>query len=284
MKKLLSFLLLSVLVLVLAACGTGQDEDTDTSKDEGTKEEKTVLKVGASHTPHAVILEEAKKLLAEEGIELKIETYQDYVLPNENLNNGDIDANYFQHVPFFEQKVEEEGYDLVNAGEIHVEPIGIFSKKYNSIDELPDGATILISNSITDQGRILTLLEANGLIKLEEGIDKKAATLDNIVENPKNLNIEASDAPEMMVTYYQNEEGDAVVINSNFAIDAGLKPKEEAILMESDDSDYPNIIAVRSEDKDNEAIKKLVEVLRSEEIQNFILEEWDGNVIPVTNE
>lgn len=282
MKKYLSFLLLSVLLLALAACGEGNnDKDKDTSK-EGTDGEKTVLKVGASHTPHAVILEKAKPILEKEGIELKIEEYQDYILPNEDLNNGDIDANYFQHLPYLNQKVKDEGYDIVNVGEIHVEPIGIYSKKYKSIDELPDGATILISNSISDQGRILTLLETNGLIKLKEGIDKKSATLDDIVENPKNLKIEASDAPEMMVTYYENEEGDAVVINSNFAIDAQLNPKEEAIIMESDDSDYPNVIAVRSEDKDNPAIKKLVEVLQSEEIQNFILEEWNGNVIPVT--
>lgn len=283
MKKFLSILFFSVLVLALAACGGNESKDTNEGTDEGnTADERVTLKVGASHTPHSVILEKAKPILAEQGIDLQIETYQDYILPNEDLANKEIDANFFQHTPFFEQKVEEEGYDFVNAGEIHVEPIGIFSKKYKSLDELPDGATILISSSIPDHGRILTLLEANGLIKLKEGVDKKAATVEDIVENTKNLNIEASDVPEMMVTYYENEEGDAVVINSNFAIDAGLKPNEEAILMESDDSDYPNIIAVRSEDKDNEAIKKLVDVLLSEEVQNFILEEWNGNVVPVT--
>lgn len=283
MKKLLSFLLLSVLVLVLAACGS--KEDSNSSTDEGTNEdqkEKVTLKVGASHTPHAVILEKAKPILAKEGIDLEIEEYQDYVLPNEDLNNGDLDANYFQHIPFLEQKVEEEGYDIVNAGGIHIEPIGIYSKKYKSLDELPDGATILISNSIPDHGRILSLLETQGLIKLKDGIDKTKATLEDIVENPKNLKIEATDAPEMMVTYYENEEGDAVVINSNFAIDAGINPIEDSIAIEGSESPYVNIIAVRSGDENREEIKKLVEVLRSKEIQDFILQEWGGSVVPVS--
>ncbi|MFP3917876.1 MetQ/NlpA family ABC transporter substrate-binding protein [Lysinibacillus telephonicus] len=285
MKKFLSFLVLSVIVLALAACGTKEDtSSTDgAAEDDAAKESETVtLTVGASHTPHAIILEQAKPLLAEQGIELEIEEYQDYILPNQDLANGDIDANYFQHIPFLEQKNAEEGYDLVNAGGIHIEPMGIYSKKYASLDELPEGATILISSSVPDHGRILSLLEANGLIKLKEGIDKTAATLDDIVENPKNLKIEATDAPEMMVTYYENEEGDAVVINSNFAIDAGINPIEDSIAIEDSESPYVNVIAVRSEDKDNDAIKKLVEVLRSEEIQNFILEEWGGAVVPVS--
>lgn len=283
MKKVLSFLFLSVLVLVLAACGTSSNSSTDEgTNDDQQATEKVTLKVGASHTPHAVILEKAKPILAEEGIELEIVPYQDYVLPNQDLNNGDLDANYFQHIPYLEQKVAEEGYDLVNAGGIHIEPMGIYSKKYQSLDELPDGATILISNSIPDHGRILSLLEANGLITLKEGIDKTKATLEDIVENPKNLKIEASDAPEMMVTYYENKEGDAVVINSNFAIDAGINPVEDSIAIEGSESPYVNVIAVRSGDENREEIKKLVEVLRTKEIQDFILEEWGGSVVSVS--
>lgn len=283
MKKVLSFLFLSVLVLVLGACGTSSNSSTDEgTNDDQQATEKVTLKVGASHTPHAVILEKAKPILAEEGIELEIVPYQDYVLPNQDLNNGDLDANYFQHIPYLEQKVAEEGYDLVNAGGIHIEPMGIYSKKYQSLDELPDGATILISNSIPDHGRILSLLEANGLITLKEGIDKTKATLEDIVENPKNLKIEASDAPEMMVTYYENKEGDAVVINSNFAIDAGINPVEDSIAIEGSESPYVNVIAVRSGDENREEIKKLVEVLRTKEIQDFILEEWGGSVVPVS--
>lgn len=283
MKKILSFLLLSVLVLVLAACGTSSNSSTDEgTNDDQQATEKVTLKVGASHTPHAVILEKAKPILAEEGIELEIAPYQDYVLPNQDLNNGDLDANYFQHIPYLEQKVAEEGYDLVNAGGIHIEPIGIYSKKYQSLDELPDGATILISNSIPDHGRILSLLETQGLIKLKEGIDKTKATLEDIVENPKNINIEATDAPEMMAVYYENNEGDAVVINSNFAIDRGINPLKDSIVIEDSNSPYVNIIAVRSGDENREEIKKLVEVLRSKEIQDFILQEWGGSVVPVS--
>ncbi|MFJ8236801.1 MetQ/NlpA family ABC transporter substrate-binding protein [Ureibacillus sp. NPDC094379] len=285
MKKLLSFLILSAFVLVLAACGTKEESTTNEATDEGTATEETgtkALKVGASNGLHTLILEKAQPILAEEGIELEIAPYQDYVMPNQDLESGDLDANYFQHIPYLENEIKEKGYDFVNAGGIHIEPIGIYSQKYKSLDELPDGATIIISNSVTDQGRILTMLEAEGLIKLADGIDKTAATKDDIVENPKNLVIDDSSAPEMLVTYYEEGEGDAVVINSNFAIDAGINPMEDSIAIEGSESPYVNVIAVRSEDKDNEAIKKLVEVLRSKEIQDFIVKEWGGAVVPVS--
>lgn len=286
MKKFLSFLILSVFVLVLAACG-GAEEETTTNEttDEGATEETqgpVALKVGASNGLHDLILEQAQPILAEQGVELEVVPYQDYVMPNQDLDSGDLDANYFQHIPYLENEIKEKGYDFVNAGGIHIEPIGIYSQKYKTLEELPEGATIIISNSVTDQGRILTLLEAKGLIKLAEGIDKTAATLDDIVENPKNLVIDNESGPEMLVQYYENGEGDAVVINSNFAIDAGINPIEDSIAIEGSESPYVNVIAVRAEDQENEAVQKLVEVLRSEEIQNFIIEEWGGAVVPVS--
>ncbi len=200
---------------------------------------------------HELVLEQAQPILAKEGIELEIEAYQDYVMPNQDLESGELDANYFQHIPYLEDEIAEKGYDFVNAGGIHVEPIGIYSQKYKSLDELPDGATIIISNSVTDQGRILSLLEVEGLIKLKDGIDKTTATVDDIVENPKNIVIDNSSTPEMLVTYYEEGEGDAVVINSNFAIDAKINPIEDSIAIEGSESKYVNVIAVRSEDKDN---------------------------------
>ena len=278
MKKFLSFLLISVVVLALAACGSAEDEKTT---GEGGKEESKTITIGASNGLHDIILEQAKPILAEEGIELDIKPYQDYVMPNQDLESGDLDANYFQHIPYLETEIKDKGYDFVNAGGIHIEPIGIYSQKYKSLDELPEGATIIISNSVGDQGRILTLLEAKGLIKLDENVDKAVATVDDIVENPKNLKIDNSSAPEMLVTYYEEGEGDAVVINSNFAIDAGINPIKDSIAIEDSESPYVNVIAVRSEDKDNEAIKRLVEVLHSDEIQQFILDEWGGAVVPV---
>ena len=284
MKKLLAGLFLSVLVLALAACGAGnKDEAGSGDKTEGSADtaENVTLKIGASNTPHAVILEKAKPILEKEGIDLEIEPYQDYVLPNQDLDSGEIEANYFQHIPYLEQQIKDNGYDFVNAGGVHIEPIGIYSKKYKSLEELPKGATILLSNSVADHGRMLSLLEAKGLIKLKDGIDKTAAEIKDIVENPKDFKFDANTAPELLVQMFENEEGDAVLINSNYAIDNGLNPIEDAIELEDKESPYVNIIAVRAGDENKPEIKKLLEVLKSKEIQDFIVKEWKGSVVPV---
>jgi len=280
MKKFLSTLFLSGAVLALAACGS-DDEAKDANTGSSDEQEETTLVVGASAGLHDIILEEAAPILEKEGIILDIKPYTEYVMPNQDLDSGDLDANYFQHIPYLNNQMKDHGYDFVNAGGIHVEPMGIYSSKYDSIEEIPDGATIIMSNSVADHGRVLALLEANGLIKLKEGIDKTAATLDDIVENPKNLKIDADSNPEMLVPYLNNDEGDAVVINANFIIDAGLNPIEDSIALEGSESDYVNIIAVRAGDETRPEIKRLVEVLQSEEIQDFILEEWGGDVVPV---
>ncbi|WP_332649032.1 MetQ/NlpA family ABC transporter substrate-binding protein [Lysinibacillus sp. 54212] len=285
MKKLLSFLFLSVFVLALGACGTADDGKTSSGGETGDKEdatEPTKLVVGASNGLHEIILKEAKPILAEQGVELEIKPYQDYIMPNQDLDSGDLDANYFQHIPYLEDEIAKKGYDFVNAGGIHIEPIAVYSQKYKSLDELPKGATIIISNSVTDQGRILSMLEVEGLIKLKDGINKIEATVDDIVENPKKLKIDANSVPEMLTQYYLNGEGDAVVINSNFAIDAGISPIEDSIAIEGSESPYVNVIATRNGDENNEGIKKLIEVLHSKEIQDFILAEWKGAVVPVS--
>ncbi|HEX5564138.1 MAG TPA: MetQ/NlpA family ABC transporter substrate-binding protein, partial [Sporosarcina sp.] len=228
MKKVLSALLLTVLVLALAACGA-KDKDGASKNAAGGKEESTKLVVGASNTPHAVILEKVKPLLKEKGIDLEIETYQDYVLPNKDLESGLLDANYFQTIPYLESQIADFGYDFVNAGGIHIEPMGVYSKKYKSLDELPDGATVLMSNSVSDHGRVLEMLEKEGLITLDEGVDKVKAELSDIVDNPKNLKFEPDYEAALMPTLYKNDEGDALLINSNYAIDAGLNPLEDSI-------------------------------------------------------
>jgi len=220
-------------------------------------------------------------LLKEKGYDLEIEPYQDYVLPNKDLDSGTLDANYFQHIPYFEGQIADFGYDFANAGAIHIEPIGVYSQKYKSLEELPDGATILISNSVADHGRVLALLEEKGLIKLADDVDKVKAELGDIIDNPKNLQFEPDYEPALMPTLYKNGEGDALLINSNYAIDAGLNPLEDSIALEETDSPYVNIIAVRAGDENNKAIKALVEVLKSDEIQKFILETWGGSVVPV---
>lgn len=282
MKKFRSlFVLLSVIVLALAACGkdeTGEENDTS---NKGSTAGPNTLVVGASNGVHTLILKKAKPILAKQGVDLEIRPYQDFIMPNQDLDSGDLDANYFQHIPYLENEMASKDYKFVNAGGVHIEPIGIYSKDYKSVEDLPKGATILISNSVTDQGRILTLLESLGLIKLADGIDKSAATVSDIVENPKKLKIDADSPAEMLVAYYKQDEGDAVVINSNFAIDAKIDPLEESIAIESTDSPYVNVIAVREGDENKESIQKLLDVLHSKEIQDYIMEEWKGAVVPV---
>ncbi|WHX61717.1 MetQ/NlpA family ABC transporter substrate-binding protein [Peribacillus frigoritolerans] len=275
MKKFLGFVLILVLSIALAACGSEKDK----SGSDTEKESKKIV-VGASNVPHAEILEEAKPLLKEKGIELEIETFQDYVLPNKALNDKELDANYFQHIPYLEGQIKENGYDFVNAGGIHIEPIALYSQKYKSIDKLPEGATIIMSSSVADHGRALSLLEKNGLITLKEGIDKTTATTKDIVENKKNLKFDADYEAALLPKIYESGEGDAVLINSNYAIDAGLNPLEDSIAIEDSESPYVNVIAVNKGDENKEAIKALVEVLHSKEIQDFILKEYKGAVVP----
>ncbi len=275
-KKLVASLLTASLALGLAACGSDDKSSSDSKE--------TTIKIMASNTPHKEILQKAEPILEKEGVDLEIETAQDYIIPNKALASGDIDANYFQHIPYLTQQMKDnKDYDFVNVGGIHIEPIAIYSKKYKSLDELPKGAKIIISKSVADQGRILTLLEANDLIKLKDGVDKTTAEIKDIAENPKDLKIDPAVNAEMLVqTYNNSKDADAVVINSNFAIDAGLDPKKDSIAIEGDESPYVNVIAVRKEDKDNESIKKLVDVLHSKEIQEYITEEWGGSVVPVS--
>ncbi|MGE6754297.1 MetQ/NlpA family ABC transporter substrate-binding protein [Rossellomorea sp. NPDC071047] len=272
MKKWVAGVIAATSIFGLAACGS----------DSGSGKDEKELVVGASNIPHAEILEKVKPVLEEKGIDLQIETYQDYILPNKDLDNGDIDANYFQTTPYMDLQMKENEYDFVNAGGIHIEPIGVYSKKYKSLEELPEGATILMSNSVSDHGRILTLLEKKGLITLKDGVENTQAQLEDIKENPRNLQFDYEYEAALLPQMYENEEGDAVVINSNYAIDAGLKPLEDSIAIEDSNSPYVNVIAVNKGDESKEEVKALVEALRSKEIQDFINEEWDGAVVPVS--
>ncbi|MEH7118677.1 MetQ/NlpA family ABC transporter substrate-binding protein [Neobacillus vireti] len=278
MKKWLTLVLSLALVLALAACG----KSTDKSEGTDSKSSTTKLVVGASTVPHAEILEKAKPILKEKGIDLEIKTFTDYILPNKALSTKELDANYFQHIPYLESQNKEFGYGFVNAGGIHIEPIGIYSKKYKSLKDLPTGAHLIMSNSVADHGRLLTLLEAQGLIKLKDGIDKTKAEIKDVVENPKKLVFDADYEAKLLPQIYKNGEGDAVLINSNYAIDAGLNPVKDSIAIEDKNSPYVNVIAVRKGDENKPAIKTLVEVLHSKEIQDFILEKYKGAVVPVS--
>ena len=262
--------------------GSESPSNETTKNSESPSTETTKLTVGASSTPHAEILEQVAPLLLEEGIELEIITFQDFILPNRTLTEGELDANYFQHIPYLDEYNAQNGTDIVNVGGIHIEPIGIYSKNYTSLDELPEGATIILSNSVADHGRMLSLLQTEGLIKISDDVEASVATIEDIVENPKNLVFKADVDPGLLVTVYNSGEGDAVLINTNFALDGGLNPMEDAIALEGSESPYVNIIACNAGDENREDIKKLVEVLRSEEIQQFIIDTYEGSVVPVS--
>jgi D-methionine transport system substrate-binding protein len=275
--KIMKKLLLSLaLVLTLTACGGAEASDSEETSAVQT------LKVAATSVPHAEILEEAASILKDEhNIELEVVVVQDYVTPNQFLDNHDVDANYFQHIPYFNAQIEEFGYDFTNAGGIHIEPIGVYSQDYKDINDLPEGATIIFSSSVADHGRILSLLEVNGLIELNPDVDKVTATIDDVTSNPKNFVFKSDIEASLLPTAYNNNEGDAVIINTNYALQAGLNPLEDAILLEGSESLYVNIITVETEDKDDTRIKALVEVLSSEEITDFIVEKYEGAVVPV---
>jgi D-methionine transport system substrate-binding protein len=276
MKKIFGIATTLLLTAALAACGTGSNSgSSDSSAAEG---ESTKLVIGASVTPHAEILEQAKPLLAEEGIDLEIKTFDDYVLPNKALENGDIDANYFQHIPYLNKQIADNGYDFVNAGAIHIEPMGLYSKRISDISELEDGATVLTSTSESDWGRILTILQDADLITLKDGVDTETATFDDIAENPKNLEFKHDVDPSLLATAYQNDEADLIAINANFAFGIDLNPADDSVLLEADNSPYVNVIAVRSGDEDSDKIKKLIEVLHSDELKDFVEEQWQGSV------
>lgn len=270
MKKVLAFI--SVLViLTLAACG-GEDDGSVSNSE---------ITVGASSTPHAQILEKAKPILKEKGITLNIEEYQDYVLPNQDLASGALDANYFQHIPYLKQQIKDLGYDFTSIGGIHIEPMGIYSKNIDSIEEIPEGTEVIMSRAVADHGRILSLLENNGLIKLDDDVNKVKATVDDIVKNPKNLQFSADIDAALLPDMYQSEEDALVAINTNYAIGAELKPTEDALILEGEESPYVNVIAVKTKNKDKKALNTLVDVLYSKEIQNYITEEFDGAIVPV---
>ena len=247
------------------------------------EEDKTIT-VAASATPHAEILEQAAPLLEEKGYKLEVTIFDDYILPNENVESGDFDANYFQHIPYLNSFNEEKGTHLVDAGDIHYEPFGIYPGTKDSLDALEDGDSIAIPNDTTNEARALLLLQDNGIITLKEGAGLEATVLD-IAENPKNVELVELEAAQVARVA---EETAFVVLNGNYALEAGYSVAKDALAYESSDSEaaktYVNIIAVKEGNEDNEGIKALVEVLKSDEIKNYINETYDGAVIPFEGE
>ena len=276
-KKLLALLLGLTLCLSLAACGGDSGTTTDdTTETDGDTAETVTLTVAASPTPHAVILEQCVPLLAEQGIELVVNQYDDYVVPNTAVEDGDEDANYFQHLPYLEEFNESRGTHLVSVASVHIEPMGIYAGQTTSLEDLPDGAVIGVPNDPTNEGRALLLLQSQGLITLDDS-SNLTATPNNIVDNPKNLEfqeVEAATIPSILA------DVDLAVINSNYALGAGLNPTTDALVLESSDSPYVNVLVVKEGNEENPAVQALVEALHSDAIRDFITEEFDGAVVP----
>ena len=254
--------------------------EAESSEAEAKTDDLKELTVGASPAPHAEILEAAREELAKKGYDLKIVEYTDYVQPNLALDAGDLDANYFQHLPYLEQFNEERGTKLVSAGKIHYEPFGIYAGKTATLDALADGAKVAVPNDATNEARALLLLEAQGLLKLADGAGLKATKTD-IVENPKNLDIlevEAAQVPRSL------PDVDIAVINGNYAIEAGLKVSD-ALAVEASDSEaattYGNVVAVQEGKEEDEKTKALMEALTSDAVKEYIEQTYEGAVVPL---
>lgn len=254
--------------------------EAESRESEAKTDDLKELTVGASPAPHAEILEAAREELAKKGYDLKIVEYTDYVQPNLALDAGDLDANYFQHLPYLEQFNEERGTKLVSAGKIHYEPFGIYAGKTATLDALADGAKVAVPNDATNEARALLLLEAQGLLKLADGAGLKATKTD-IVENPKNLDIlevEAAQVPRSL------PDVDIAVINGNYAIEAGLKVSD-ALAVEASDSEaattYGNVVAVQEGKEDDEKTKALIEALTSDAVKEYMEQTYEGAVVPL---
>ena len=297
MKKLTALLLTSALaVSALTGCGSSSsdkaadttdktEEATDAAEDtadtaKAADGELTTIKVAASATPHAEILEQAKPLLAEQGYDLEVTVFDDYVQPNLVVESGDFDANYFQHIPYLDSFNEEKGTHLVNAGGIHYEPFGIYPGTKKSLDELAEGDSIAVPNDTTNEARALLLLQDNGIIKLKDGAGLTATKTD-IVENQKNVEIVELEAAQVARVV---DETAYVVLNGNYALEAGYSVGKDALAYETSDSEaaktYVNVIAVKEGNENTDAIKALVDTLKSDDIKNYINETYDGAVIP----
>lgn len=264
MMKRRKFLLLALVLSVVSLCGLVLVSAS------------TTLKVGASPTPHAAILEEIKPLLAKEGITLKIIEFQDYVQPNLALAEGELDANFFQHVPYLEQFAQDHRLDLTYIAKVHIEPMGVYSKKITSLDQLKNRAVVAVPNDPTNCGRALLLLQRAGLIELRKEAGISATEMD-IIKNPRSLQVKPLEAAQLPRTL---EDVDIAVINTNYALPAKLVPTRDALFIEGSESPYANVLAVRTKDKDHPALQKLAKALNSNLVREYLVKNFQGDIVP----
>ncbi|MGC1549061.1 MAG: MetQ/NlpA family ABC transporter substrate-binding protein [Rhodanobacter sp.] len=266
MRLLLSAIVALTALLLLAGC----------SSSNGDNNKSDTLTVAATAVPHAEILKQVKPILAKEGVNLEIKVFADYVQPNLQVDEKNIDVNYFQTKPYLDAFNRERGTHLVIITGVHIEPFGAYSHKYKSIDQLPDGATVAIPNDPSNNSRALLLLAKNGLITLKDPNDE-LATLKDITANPKNLKFRELEAAMLPRTL---DEVDLALINTNYALAAGLNPTKDALLIESKDSPYVNYLVGREDNKNDPRVQKLAQALNSPEIKAFIEQKYQGAVLP----
>lgn len=273
MKKKILLAVLA-LALVLTSCAK---KESKTEDGQATSTDNKKVVIGVSPAPHKEIAEKAKEILEKDGIELEIKEFDDYVTPNTSLEEKDIDLNFFQHIPYLENFNKERGTKIVSLGGVHIEPLGVYSKTYKSLDELKDGDEVIIPNDATNGARALKLLEENNVIKLKSDAGLEATEKD-IAENPKNLKFTPVEAATIPRAY---EDAAIAVINSNYALEANLSPKNDAIATEkAEGNPFANVIAAREADKDNETYKKVLQAFESDEVRKYIEEKFEGEIIP----
>ena len=271
LKNILKFTVATAIVLGLAACNDSEESKKAVEKKVEVKQ--TTIKIGATPVPHVEILEAVKPLLKAKGYDLEIVEFTDYVTPNIAVNEGELDANFFQHLPYLKEFNKNKNTDLVKTVNVHLEPMGLYSNKIKALSELEDGATIAVPNDPTNESRALDILVKEGLLTFKD-VDFK--TVVDIIDNPKNLKIEELDAPQLPRVL---DEVDAAIINTNYALSANLNPLKDALVIESKDSPYANIVVVKRGNENKEYIKALDEVINSSEIKKFIREKYQGSIV-----
>lgn len=271
LKNILKLTAVGALALGITACTDTKESKKSTELKVEAKQ--TTIKIGATPVPHVEILEAVKPLLKAKGYDLEIVEFTDYVTPNIAVNEGELDANFFQHLPYLTEFNKNKNTDLVKTVNVHLEPMGLYSNKIKDLSELKDGATIAVPNDPTNESRALDILVKQGLLTFKD-VDFK--TVVDIIKNPKNLKIEELDAPQLPRVL---DEVDAAIINTNYALAAKLNPLKDALVIESKDSPYANIVVVKKGNENKEYIKALDEVINSDEIKKFIREKYQGSIV-----
>ncbi|KON67595.1 methionine ABC transporter substrate-binding protein [Peribacillus butanolivorans] len=275
MKKIkwLSVTILTVVLLVLGACGNNEQTS---SESKGDKDEEVTLKISAASIPHAEILEFIAPDLERQGVKLEVVISTDGIQTNQQTANKELDANFFQHTPYLEQVNKDSGLNLVNVKGVHIEPFGVYSKKIKSIGELSDGAKVAVPKDPVNFSRALQLFAANNIIELDSS-KSGDYTIEDITKNDKKIEFIPVDSPLLV---HSLDDVEASAINTNYALEGGLKPLDDALIIEGKDSPYVNILVARPDNKDDKAIQKLANALTTEKVKEFILDKYEGAVVP----